>query len=83
MADFISKGKYELKARAIKLRKQGNTYSEILRIIPVAKSTISLWFHEVNLAEYQKQRITEKRIEGQKRGAMARRTQRIKLQSDI
>ena len=75
--------KTDQKARAISMRKQGLTYSEIRRDIPVAKSTLSLWFHDVGLAEHQKQRITAKRIEGQKRGAEARRTQRIKVQHDI
>jgi hypothetical protein len=77
------RGKPELKIRAIELRRQGNTYSEILRVIPVAKSTLSLWFHDVGLAEHQKQRITEKRVEGQKRASVARRTQRIRKQEEI
>ncbi|MDO8579749.1 MAG: hypothetical protein Q7R72_02660 [bacterium] len=76
-------GKPELKIKAIELRRQGKTYSEIRSEVPVAKSTLSLWFLNVGLADHQKQRITQKRIEGQKRGATARRTQRIKLQQKI
>ena len=72
-----------LKEQAIALRRLGKTYSEILREVPVAKSTLSLWFLDVGLAEHQKQRITEKRIAGQKKGAEARRTQRINLQEKI
>lgn len=68
--------KKELKVAAIALRKQGKTYSEIQRAIPVAKSTLSLWFHEVKLAQHQIQRITQKRIDGQRKGALARRNQR-------
>ncbi len=71
------------KAEAIALRRQGKTYSEILLKVPVAKSTLAFWLHDVGLAEYQKQRITEKRIQGQMRGAQARRTQRIVLAESI
>lgn len=83
MSLLALRGKPELKIRAIELRRQGNTYSEILKVIPVAKSTLSLWFHDVGLAEHQKQRITQKRIEGQKKGAAARRSIRINAQNDI
>lgn len=62
-----------LKLKAIHLRKSGKTYGEILRLVPVAKSTLSLWLRSVNLANEQRQRITQKRIDAQKRGAEARR----------
>ncbi len=54
--------KSDLKEKAIELRRKGFTYSEILKVVPVAKSTISLWLREVGLSVPQKQRITEKRI---------------------
>jgi len=69
--------KESLKRQAIKLRKSGKTYSEILKEVPVAKSTISLWFREVSLSKSQKQRITKRRIEAGKRGGIARRKQRL------
>lgn len=75
--------KTELKNKAIKLRKQGKTYSEILQQITVAKSTLSLWLREVGLAKAQKQRITKKRKEAQMKGATARRLQRIELTEKI
>jgi hypothetical protein len=75
--------KTDQKVRAVVLRRQGLTYSEILKTVHVAKSTLSLWFHDVGLAEHQKQRITEKRIVGQKNAAIARRNQRVKIQDDI
>lgn len=71
------------KELAIQLRKQGKSYSEIRRIIPVAKSTLSIWFREIHLSKRQEQKITIKRIEAQKRGAEARRTQRITRSSQI
>ncbi|HEY0908513.1 MAG TPA: hypothetical protein VGE35_04160 [Candidatus Paceibacterota bacterium] len=75
--------KTELKVKAVAMRREGKTYSEIRKVVPVAKSTLSLWFHEVELATHQKQRITQKRIDGQKKGAEARRGQRILAQETI
>ena len=71
------------KETAIALRKQGKTYSEILKVVHVAKSTISLWFKEVGLSVPEKQRITEARIAASKRGGAAKRNQRIALQNKI
>jgi hypothetical protein len=70
--------KSAFKERAIELRKCGKTYSEILQTVPVAKSTLSLWFRSVDLASQQKQAITQKRIDGQLRGALARREARLR-----
>jgi hypothetical protein len=67
----------DLKARAIILRKQGLSYSEIRQQIPIAKSTLSDWLHSVGLAKHQKQRLTEKKHLGQKMGAQARKNERI------
>lgn len=71
------------KVRAIKLRKEGKSYSEILEEVPVAKSTLSIWLRDIGLATPQAQKITEKRIAGQKRGAEAKRAQRRLLQQEI
>jgi transposase len=71
------------KEKAITLRKQGHSYSEILKEVPVAKSTISLWLRNVGLARQQKQNITAKRIAGALRGAKARKDQRIKITKEI
>lgn len=75
--------KTKQKIKAIALRRRGRTYSEILKQVPVAKSTLSLWLREVGLAKAQKQRITKKRKEAQMKGAMARRQQRIVLTDRI
>jgi hypothetical protein len=71
------------KEKAIALRKEGHSYSEILKEIPVAKSTLSLWLRSVGLAKQQKQNITAKRIAGALRGAKARKDQRIKITKEI
>lgn len=57
------------KSLAIKLRKEGLTYTEILRQVSVAKSTLSIWLRSVGLAKVQKQVLTEKRRLAQQRGA--------------
>lgn len=75
--------KLQEKEKAIKLRKQGFSYSEILKEIPVAKSTVSLWLRSVGLAKKQKQRITEKRIAAALRGAKAKKEKRIALVKEI
>lgn len=75
--------KDNLKKKAIKLRREGQTYSEILKIIPVAKSTLSLWLREVGLSKKQVQKITQKRIDGQKKGADAQKNKRIRTQKEI
>jgi len=65
------------KELAIKLRRQGRTYREILMDVQVAKSTLSLWLREVGLSKSQKQRITQKRLRAGLRGAMVKKQQRI------
>lgn len=66
-----------IKENAVQMRKSGKTYSEILKEIPVAKSTLSLWLRDVGLSTKQFQRLTEKRLAAGKRGGEARRQQRI------
>lgn len=50
------------------MRKRGFSYSEILKKVPVAKSTLSLWLKSVNLSREQKQRLTQKKLDAMKRG---------------
>ncbi len=66
-----------LKEKAINLRKQGLSYSEILKQIPVAKSTISLWLRSVNLSKRNKQRLTTRRLEAALKGGEVRKNTRI------
>jgi hypothetical protein len=75
--------KLQEKQKAIKLREEGCSYSEILKQIPVAKSTLSLWLRSVGLSKKQKQRLTEKKLAAALRGAKKRREQRITLTNKI
>ncbi len=71
------------KEKAIKLRKSGLSYSEVLKEIPVAKSTLSLWLKEVGLNKGQKQRLTQKKLDAAYRGAMTRKNQRLVVTKEI
>lgn len=75
--------KTDLKEKAVALRKKGFSYSEILKEIPVARSTLSLWLRKVGLAKRQKHLLTEKKMAGILRGGAARREQRLKLTKAI
>src|SRR4051812_29593757 len=65
------------KEKAIALRKEGDTYSEILKQVPVAKSTLSEWLKNVGLSKPEFQRLTVKKLAAAKRGGEAKRQQRI------
>jgi hypothetical protein len=56
------------KEKAIDLRKKGLSYNEILKKVPVAKSTLSLWFRDIGLAVRQRQRLTAKKSCAKKSG---------------
>lgn len=71
--------KFIEKNKAIELRKQGLSYREILQKVPVAKSTLSLWFKSVDISESQKQRLTQKKLLAALRGAKKRKEQRIQI----
>ncbi len=71
------------KQKAIKLRKQGFSYGEILKQIPVAKSTLSLWLRSVRLSNKQKQVLTERKLNAAKRGGEVRKINRIQITEKI
>ncbi len=75
--------KIQERERAIILRKKGYSYSEILKRIPVAKSTLSLWLRSVGLSKKQKQRLTEKKLAAALRGAKVKRNYRLTITKEI
>lgn len=77
------KTKPDYRQQALKYRREGLSYAEILIRVPVAKSTLSLWLRDVGLSSRQKSRLTEKKRLAQIKGGLARKTQRINLQKDI
>ncbi len=75
--------KFQEKEKAIKLREKGLSYSEILKEVKVAKSTLSLWLRSVGLSKQQKQRLTQKKLASMRRGWEARHQQRIDITNAI
>lgn len=67
-----------LKEKAIKLRVEGLSYSEIRKQVKVSKSSLSLWLRSVGLTKRQKQRLTEKKWAAIRRGWEKWKNQRIK-----
>ena len=75
--------KVEEKNKALELRAKGFSYTEILRSVPVAKSTLSLWLRFVGLSQRQKQRLTDKKLASMKRGQIKWHQRRIDLVEKI
>jgi hypothetical protein len=71
------------KELAISMRREGKTYGEILAVVHVAKSTLSIWLKEVGLSVAQKQHITERRVEVQKKGARVRHEMAVEKREQI
>lgn len=63
-------GRIKDRFKAQELRKQGLSYREILQIISVSKSTISLWCRDIRLTEKQKLRLLNKKQFGQRKGSL-------------
>ena len=77
------RARLEEKRKALELRRRGFSYSEILRKVPVAKSSLSLWLGSVPISESQKDRFRRKIIANAKLGAIAKRKQRIEKTEKI
>ncbi|HEY4474866.1 MAG TPA: hypothetical protein VJC06_03020 [Candidatus Paceibacterota bacterium] len=69
--------KLQEKEKAILLRKEGLSYNEILKQVPVAKSSLALWLQSIELSEKQKQRLIEKKLASARRGALKKKEDRI------
>lgn len=71
------------KEKAIGLRKAGKTYTDILRVIPVAKSTLAIWLKDAKLSKPEKQKFTEAKRLASLRGGEAKKKQRVDNQNKI
>lgn len=58
--------KLQDRLRAIDLRKSGNSYRDILKVVDVSKSTLSIWLRDIELTPEQKIKL----ITGQDIGRM-------------
>ena len=70
------------KNKAIELRKQGMTYSEIVQIVPVSRGLLSYWFKDLNLSMEEKEaialRLVDKRGKGILKSVATNRQLRLK-----
>src|SRR3989344_627202 len=69
--------------KAISLRGEGKSYSEIAKVVNVSKSTLSLWLVSVKLDESSRRILTVKKYEGQRKGGLAKKNYRVESQRNI
>jgi len=67
--NILKKGRDKQKGFAVKLRKEGLSYSEIQNKIKVPKSTLSFWLKKIKLSKQQSQRLRQKRSEAARKGS--------------
>lgn len=71
------KSKANTRIKALELRSEGLSYSEIKKLISVPKSTLSGWLKDISLNEEARKIINFKIAKARKIGAEARRRQRL------
>ena len=72
-----------LKNKAERLRKQGLSYSQICGLVPVSKSTLSLWLRDISLSKKQRVVLEERKTKARLRGAAVKRKRRQNLEKKI
>ena len=72
-----------LKNRAIALRREGLSYSEIQKHLSVPKSSLSYWFRTVRLTAPQRERLLVRRKDALRSGAEKKKTRTRKLIDEI
>lgn len=65
------------KERAIVLRKQGLSYGEILKEVPVSKASLSLWLQDIELSHGQRERLEKKWEVARVKGGIKRHLMRM------
>lgn len=76
------KTKLQAKLQAIELRKQGFSYSEILKSVPVSKSSLSAWLKDTPFSKDQMKNLLKRRVNSWMAGGVARRNIRIQEEKD-
>ena len=75
------------KEEAIRLRKKGHSYRDILKEVPVSKSTISLWLSDFPLTnkekKYLRKRIDANISRGRIKAASAHRDSRLRRMEEL
>ncbi len=77
------KAKTNERALAMRLRKQGKSYGEILKVIKVSQSSLTLWLKGIELTSSQKKRLSDKKITDSLKGATMRKQDRIARETKI
>lgn len=72
--------KFRERTKAIQLRKEGKSYSEIKKVVNVSKSTLCLWLKNITLTEKQVLRISNKKEKAVER---FRKTMRLKREKRL
>ena len=76
----------ELKIKAIGMRKEGMSYSQIKEVIPVSKSTLSLWLEKYPLTPEKLRELRDlspRRIEAYRATMKKKRDIRVSLQRNL
>lgn len=75
--------KKHLKKKAKKLRKQGLSYSQINDLVPVSKSTLSLWLRDIKLLKKQRFVLEERMVKARLKGAAIKKKMRQSIEEKI
>jgi hypothetical protein len=75
--------KDELRAIAVELRKEGRSYREIQEVVPVSKSTLSLWLRDVLVDEAARSRLADRERASRENAAAAIRARRVAKEARI
>ena len=75
--------KIDEKEKAIDLRKNGYSYSEILKEVKVSRSTLSEWLRHVKITNTQVDRLRSKNAAARKLGSIALKQNRINKSKEI
>jgi transcriptional regulator with XRE-family HTH domain len=75
--------KLDLKEKAIRYRKDGLSYSEILEKIDVSKSTLSSWLRNVLITNFQINRLRVKNAKARSLGSVALKNKRVSKTTKI
>ncbi|MEK7535531.1 MAG: hypothetical protein AAB590_00750 [Patescibacteria group bacterium] len=65
------------KVHALKLRRAGKSYSNILKTVRVSKSTLSLWLRDVPLSKISRDKILRGLEKARKQSAKSKKEQRL------
>ncbi len=71
------------KERAVRLRQNGLSYSEIGDYLSVPESTLSYWLSKVVLQPEHVKRLAKRKLNGEKRGARSRNIERLNMTGKI